>query len=168
MNLKIIGKFAIALILAFGAMAASADIFLRVPGVDGESTAVGYEDWIVIEAMSIGFADRTCSGISLVKSLDRASPALSASAITGQLFPSMTLAVTKASLGPGAAGQYLTLVMTNVVVSAVSVSGASTSGPPFESLSLQAGVVTMVYRPQRSDGTLGSPIESILTCGKFK
>jgi hypothetical protein len=33
---------------------------------------------------------------------------------------------------------------------------------------LQAGVVTMVYRPQRADGTLGPPIESTLTCGKFK
>jgi type VI protein secretion system component Hcp len=155
------------LILAFGSTTASADIFLLVPGVDGESTAVGYEDWIVIESMSIGFADRTCSGISLVKPLDKASPVLSASAITGQLFPSMTLAVTKPSLGPGAAAQFLTLAMTNVVVSQVSVSSEA-SGPPSESLNLQAGVVTMVYRPQRPDGTLGPPIQSTLTCGRFK
>ncbi|MCJ7591705.1 MAG: type VI secretion system tube protein Hcp [Woeseiaceae bacterium] len=165
MNLKNFLRTAAAMILACGATTANAAIFLQVPGVAGESTAKDYKDWIIVQAMSIGVIQRACTGVQLAKPLDRSSPALSAAAITGQLFPSMTMAVTS-STGDGSL-EYLNLVLTNVVVSSVQV-GATASGPPSEQVSLLPGVITMVYRQQLGDGRLGSPVESTFTCAKYK
>lgn len=165
MNLKHLCGIAATMILACVATTASASIFLRVPGVAGESAVKGYENWIVVQAMSIGVIQRACTGVHLTKPLDRSSPALSAAAIAGQLFPSMTMAVTKGSGDETL--EYLNLVLTNVVVSSVQV-GATESGPPSEQVSLLPGVITMVYRQQLPDGQIGSPVESTFSCAKYK
>lgn len=160
-------RLSASVVLALAAATADAstvETLLSIPGVPGDSTLPGYRDWIDLDYMSVGVVDRACSRITLTKRLDRASPALSASALAGMLYPSMTIAAVQSN---GSLTEFLTYALTNVFITAVNVNSQA-GAYPVESITLQAGAITMSYRPQRSDGTLDPPIQYTLTCSKYK
>lgn len=160
-------RLSASVVLAFAATTADAstiETLLSIPGVPGDSTIPGYRDWIDLDSVSVGVVDRACSRITLTKQLDRASPALSASALAGVVYPSMMIAAVQSDQG---LTEFLTYTLTNVVVTAVNVNSQA-GAYPVESITLQPGVITMSYRPQRSDGTLDPPIQYTLTCGRYK
>jgi type VI protein secretion system component Hcp len=147
-------------IAASAVQSAVAATFLFIPGVLGESKDARHPAWIDVQSMSVGVANRVCSGLTLSKFLDTSSPVLSAAALAGTAYPSMTLEVTSAGERPET---FLTYALTNVTVSSVSVSNAS--GLVVESLTLQPAMLTMTYRPM-TDGGLGTAITMPLTCKK--
>jgi len=152
-------------LLAAGTTTASAaiDSYLYIPGVPGESTAENFRDWIDVTALSIAVADRICSGVTVTKNLDSSSPLLSAAALTGVFYPTMTIQVVRAGLEHQ---NFLTYTLNSVTVTSVGVA-VSPSGVLVEQVVLRPVVIDMSYRPQGADGTLQSPIQSTLTC-KYK
>jgi type VI protein secretion system component Hcp len=155
--------FVLAGVLASAAQtaAAAASIFLLIPGVPGESTDSRHANWINLYSMQVGVANKVCSGVTVTKDLDRASPDLSGAALVGGAYPSMTLEVAKTG---GDQQTYLTYALANVTVTSVS---SSTGGDRVvEAVTLYPTTLTMSYKPQLSDGSLGAPVTYTLHCTK--
>ena len=102
------------LLAALGIDVLAVDMFLKIEGIDGESTAAGgHVDWIEIESFSWGASrpststGRTRGGgrasfsdMSVVKRIDAASPNLYLACASGKRYPSATLQIRKAGKGP--------------------------------------------------------------------
>lgn len=78
---------------------AATNTYLIIPGIPGESFEARYRDWIVLDTFSVSVVERACAGFTVMKQLDTSSPILSASALTGVVYPSMTLHSVKAGEG---------------------------------------------------------------------
>jgi type VI secretion system secreted protein Hcp len=146
---------------ALGLDALAVDMFLKIDGIKGESTARGgHEDWIEIE--SFGWGESRPSGgtgqgrrrslasfsdVSVVKKVDAASPNLYLACASGKHYPTAVLEVRKA----GSRESYFTIRMENVLVSSVSVSHSADQAEPIEEVSLTYGKIHWEYAPQ--DGT---------------
>ena len=138
--------------------------YLHIPGVPGESLDSRYRDWIDVDTYSVSVVDQACAGFTVMKLLDTSSPILSASALSGVSYPSMTMH----SVKPGAEQQrFLVFELTNVVIRSVALK-ESPSGHPMEQVVLAPEVIAMSYYPQDDKGGLGAPIQSLRTCGKVK
>lgn len=143
---------------------AATDTYLYIPGVPGEAVAKGFENWIQVDTFSVGVVDQVCSGFTIMKQLDTSSPILSAAALSGVLYPTMTVK----SVRSGEQQQvFLTFTLTNVVVRAVGLKN-SAAGAPMEQVTFEPAVIAMTYVPQDDAGVPGQAIQSTLTCGKVK
>ena len=69
--------------------------FMLLPGIPGESTSPGHEDWIDILSFSQNLdgskKDQGACTVSLAKAIDRSSPLLFAATASGQLFDEIRL-----------------------------------------------------------------------------
>jgi type VI protein secretion system component Hcp len=83
---------------------ASASIYMKVDGIEGESTSKDYVDWIDVEDYVIGFAGASHSQPNLLGRLtkfdvaadvSKASPLILLSTLTGQHHSQLILAITK-------------------------------------------------------------------------
>ena len=156
---------AFAVVSVSTAATAGADIFMVIPGVPGESQSDTYPKAIEVTSLSVEVADRSCKGVVVEKYVDKSSPILSAAAILGGGYPTVTLHVTKSS--DSVMIEYLTYTLSNVVVKAIEQSGGS--GDRFkETTTLAPDMITLIYRPQNSKGGFDSPIQYSLNCPKYK
>lgn len=150
------------LVSTSSAVSAAATMFLFIPGVPGQSTDIHHRNWVELSSMQVSVADRSCSGITLSKTIDSSSPALSTAALFGSVYPSMTLDFTTQN------GQdprsYLTYQLSNVTVTGLS---QSTGGDLIsESVSLFPTTLTITYKPLQPDGSAGTPVTYTLNCSK--
>ena len=140
--------------------AAAVDYFLKIDGVDGESTDAKCRECIHIESFSWGTTNPSATGahgagggggagkvsvhdISITKMNDKSSPDLMQAAASGQHIKEAKLTCRKAG---GDQQEYLTYTLENVLVSSYSTSGqGSSSGRPMESLSLNFTKVTFQW-----------------------
>jgi len=141
--------------------AAHVDYFLKLEGIDGESTDATCRECIHIESFSWGAtnpsaprAHGTGGGggagkvsvhdISITKMNDKSSPDLMQAAATGQHIKSAKLFVRKAGKEQQ---EYLTYELENVLVSSFSTSGhgSDSSSRPMESLSLNFTKITFQW-----------------------
>lgn len=165
--------FALALPLA---ATAATDWFLKIDGIKGESQAQGHKDEIDILAWSWGLsrgtgaADRGGKGpgacvseMAFSKYLDAATPLLMANVASGMTIPKARLGVRKTG-GDGTTQEFFVVEMVSVVISSVAESG-SPGDLPLESISLRFGSAKVIYKTQKADGTLGTPIETTLKGG---
>lgn len=166
---RVLTAIATALALALPMTSNAAfDAFLKIDGIEGESTDDKHKNEIVIESWSFGAtqtlaaggsgrsAGKSClSDISFVKLVDKASPALLSATMTGVRIPAATISVRKAG---GRQEDYLVIKMTDVLVTSVQHSGGGEM--PMESLSLNFGQVKLTYHPQKADGSLADAVES--------
>jgi type VI protein secretion system component Hcp len=100
------------------------DGFLKVPDIPGTSTDPRYPGWIVLQSVEIdraAAARRRHKPITIIKRIDKASPALSAAHSRRTRFAEATLAVRDAS-DPVV---YLVYKLTNVAVTSYRRSGAA-------------------------------------------
>ncbi len=151
------------------------DAFLKIQGVDGESVDDKHKGWIEIDSFSWGVTNMVTmasSGgggagkasfqdFSIVKRFDKASPKLFLTCATGEHISDADISIRKAS-GAGAKGKavdsFLKFKMFDILVSSFQESGqASGAGVPMESISLNFAKIEMEYRPQNTNGSLGSP-----------
>jgi type VI secretion system Hcp family effector len=152
----------ISCVLALAACPATAQIssYLEIPGLPGESTRKGHENWIDIKTVSVSVADQACHGVALTKDLDKSSPLLSGAALTGGFYAKMTIDVERVA---EPSEVILTYVLDNVTVTAVQTTTTTTS-PALESVHLSPSKITMTYKPP---GALPSAAVSFtLTCVK--
>lgn len=137
----------------------ASDAFLKLEGIDGESTDTGHKDWIEITSFSSGVmqtsaGSRSSGGaatggrcdhtdFTITKELDKTSPKLLLHCCNGKHIKTGTLELFRAT-GGGSSIKYMEYKMEDLIVSNVST-GGSGSGLPSESVSLNYGKITWTY-----------------------
>ena len=154
------------------AAAAAVDYFLKIDGIDGESTDDKHRNEIVIESWSWGVSQSTTAGgarsgkpcaapMSFSKPVDKASPALAANAVSGMVIPRAILIGRKAGEGQQ---DYLKYELKNVMVTSYQTGGSSQS-TPIDQFSLNFASATIEYKPQDPKGGLGAPVSATIPGG---
>jgi type VI secretion system secreted protein Hcp len=146
--------------------AAAVDYFLKVDGIDGESTNSRHGGEIEIESFSWGATQSgTSTGgggagkvifqdIHFTKILDKASPKLMLATATGEHIKEVVLTGEVS----GKKGQkFLEIKMEDVIISSFQ-QGGSAGDYPTESISMNFSKIVFTYYPVNPDGSLGAPI----------
>jgi type VI secretion system secreted protein Hcp len=153
----------LAAVAAFAPMAHADHVFLEIPGIPGESNHKGYESWIDLTSFGQEFNRRTCGGITFSKNLDKASALLAMSAVNGDVLAQATVAVIKEGKDTA---EFLRLLLTDVIVASVTIQSADPTRVVNESLRLVPRSVTITYKQQKPDGTLGGAMTTVVTCNR--
>ena len=146
----------------------ASDIFAKIGDIKGESLDDKHKDEIEVLSFSWGVANAgvvssgggagagkaTFQDISIVHHIDKSSPLLLKACATGTHIKDAIITSRKAGKGQH---EYLTVKMTDVIITGVTHGGAS--GQPFsESVSLAFAKVDLEYKPQKADGSLDAGI----------
>jgi len=148
------------------------EIFLKLDGIDGESTKQGAEKWIEIFSFSNGASNHSSvafgtgsgagkvdlSSVSLQKQLDVASPYMFAHCCSGKHIATGHMIVRESTGNTKGPEIYFQYDFTEVFVDSISWGGSAGGGKPSESASLSAKSIMVTYWPQNADGTLGTQI----------
>lgn len=148
-------------------------IYMKLDGVDGEATDVGHANEIELLSVAWG-ASQTAGGtgvsrrarpvvqdIVVTKALDKSSPKLMQAVVQGTTFKNGQLTLTRQSGDTNMV--YLTIKMTDVLITSYSISGSGAGDPrPIESLSLNFTKVEFNYIPLNPTGTPGTPVIAII------
>ena len=149
---------------------ASVDYFLKIDGVEGESTDDKHSGEIELDSWSCGgvnsgsFSSGGGGGtgkvslhdFSFVKKTDKSSAKLLTSCCTGEHLKTATLVCRKAG---GAQEEFLTIIFSPVIVSAFQTGGSAGSEIiPMDQVSLNYGKVEYKYKAQTGEGSLGGEI----------
>ena len=149
------------------------DYFLKLDGIEGESTDSKHAKEIDVEAWSWGESQAAAAApaggsgtgkvsmqdFSFVMKFNKASPKLMLSCATGKHIKSAKLAVRKAGQGQL---DYLTFTFLDVVVSSYQTGGTESSGlAPLDQVSLRYAKIEVEYKAQKADG-------SLVVAGQFK
>jgi len=138
---------------------AAVDFFLKIDGIEGESTQAGYEKWIQIESFSWGVSQVGSSSLAggggtgkasfsnfvITKEFDKATPKLAEAVVTGEPLE-VTIELLRIT---GDKQAYMTYKLTNVMVSSVS-QGSTGGSTPTESVSFSYDKFEMTYTPEDS------------------
>ena len=156
------------------ALAASVDYFLKIEGVDGESSDDRNKGSIEIQSWSWG---ATNPGISMSgasggggggagkvsiqdfhfkKSVDKSSPIIMLMAATGEHIKKATLTVRKAG---SKQNEFYKVTLEDVLISSYAANGDQGS-VPMDSFSLNFAKITVEYTPTKADGSAGSPVKA--------
>jgi type VI secretion system secreted protein Hcp len=143
------------------------DYFLKLDGIEGESTDNKHAKEIDVEAWSWGESQTGSSvpggggggagkvsmqDFSFVMRFNKASPKLMLACATGKHIKSARLAVRRAGQGQQ---DYLTFTFLDVLVSSYQTGGAEASGlTPVDQVSLRYAKVEVEYKTQKPDGSL--------------
>jgi type VI secretion system secreted protein Hcp len=148
-----------------------ADMFLKLDGVEGESTDNSHKNEIELLSFSFGATQPGSAGhgggagigkvqvhdFAFSKYLDKASPKLFAACASGQHFPKAVLTCRKAG---GSQQEYLKVTFTEAIVSNLTNSGHEGSTLPTEQVSLNFSKIEIEYKPQDEKGNLGGVIKA--------
>jgi type VI secretion system secreted protein Hcp len=147
------------------------DAFLKLEGIDGESTRKGYEKQMAILSFSWGGSNPSTIGVtggggggkgelsslSFMKKADSASPLTFQKCMEGEHIKKATLTLLKS--GGKEAVDFVKYEMEKVYIDSVQYSGSSGGDDqPIESISLSFGKLSYTFTPQKADGTKGSPV----------
>lgn len=144
------------------------DAFLKIEGIEGESTDDKHPKWIEVLSFNYGVSQRasgsasTAGGasaeranftdFSVVKALDIASAGIFKACSSGVHIKNITLELCRAG---GDKVKYMEYKLTNAIISSSRVGGSSHSGEtlPLEELSFNYGKIELTYTAQkRADG----------------
>jgi type VI secretion system secreted protein Hcp len=146
------------------------DAFLKLDGMDGESSDDKYKGYVEVSSFSFGITHMTTIGsatggagsgraalgeLTISKVVDKSSTVLFQKCATGEHFAKGKFVVRKAG---GTQMEYLVLTMETVFVTSAHFSSASGEENANESVSLAIGKLGVDYSPQDS---LGKPMASI-------
>lgn len=149
-------------------IANAADIFMFVPGLQGDALDNRHKGWIDVQnvAWGIDLSNPSSAGagaprpqfqdVVIGKFLDSASPNLATVAASGQRFPSVVIEFWKS--GGKLSQLFAKLELTDVGVTSYASSISAQPSPPVETIKLSYSRVVWSVIPQRPDGTLGAPI----------
>lgn len=149
---------------------AHVDYFLKIEGVDGESTDDKHKGEIELESWSFGGSNAgsfssgggggtgkvALQDFNFVKKADKASAKLFTSCCTGEHLKSVTLTCRKAGKEQQ---EFLVVVLTSAIVSSFQTGGAAGSDIiPMDQVSLNFAKIEYKYKEQRADGSLGGEV----------
>ncbi len=149
----------------------SADMFLKIEGVEGEAIDHAHGKEIDVRGWGWGMGQSGCmhigggggggrvavQDISVTKYVDKSSPNLINGCCTGKHYPKATMTVRKAGDKPV---EYMVIVMTDVLVSSISTGGSGGEDRLTENISLNFAKVEVKYTPQAKDGSAGATVET--------
>jgi type VI secretion system secreted protein Hcp len=149
----------------------SADTFLKLDGIVGESLDRVHKDEIEVQSFSLGVSNSgstqigggtgtgraSFSDLSLSATLSKASPALALACASGQRITKATLTFRTSGATPV---EVYTVVLENVLVSSVSTTGTADDGRPNEAYSLNYGSIVWKYTPIQANGSPGTSISA--------
>jgi len=129
---------------------AAFDAFLKIEGVDGESTDSKHLKWIAVQSFAQGVATPSGTGapsftdLCLEKFMDKSSPLLEQNCAQGKRFPSATLDLVTAD---ATRVRFYQIVLSNVFVSSISASGGAndSSAKPLEDICLNFSQINWIY-----------------------
>lgn len=141
----------------------SVDAFLKLGDVKGEAVVKGHEDEIQVLSWSWGMSQmgtthRGTGGgagkvdvqdMTIVKYVDTASPNVTMACCNGKHFPEAKLTLRKAGETPL---DYLTITMTDLIVTSVSYGGSSGDENVVENVTLNFAKFKTSYQPQDNKG----------------
>lgn len=141
------------------------DIFAKLGDIKGESLDAKHKDEIEVLSFSWGVANAAAGGtgrtgkatfqdLSIMHTIDKASPALMKACATGKHLPEATITQRKAGKGQQ---EYLIIKMNDVVITSV-VDDTPTSQPGTETVTLTFSKVALEYKPQKADGSLDAGV----------
>jgi type VI secretion system secreted protein Hcp len=149
---------------------ATVDYFLKIDGVDGESTDDKHKGEIQLESWSVGETNSgtfnsgggggagkvSMQDFHFVKKTDKASAKLFVACATGEHIKTATLVCRKAG---GDQQEFLTVVLSPILVSSFQTSGSHGSELiPLEQISFNFGKIEYKYKEQKPDGSLGGEV----------
>jgi type VI secretion system secreted protein Hcp len=141
------------------------DITLKLTKIDGESKKSENEIDVYDfkfgvsqsassgEGQGGGSAKSDCRDLIVTKLVDKASPILFLYSALGTPIPEAVMTVRKAG---GAALDYLTVTLTDVIVTNVATGGKSDDERIREEVSFSYATISIQYKVQNSDGTGGA------------
>ena len=148
------------------------DYFLKIDGIEGESSDSKHKSEIEIESFSWGASQQgtAVSGggmgagkvamqdFHFVMKVNKASPKLMLSCAQGAHIKSATLVCRKAGKEQQ---EYLKVSFTDLLVSSYQTGGAGSADiVPLDQIALNFTKVEMEYKEQKPDGTLGGAIKA--------
>jgi type VI secretion system secreted protein Hcp len=150
---------------------AKVDYFLKLDGVDAESTDDKHKGAIELESFSWGETQSGTAGrgggagagkvqpqdFHFVKKVDKATPVLFIGCATGHHYKSAVLTGRKAG---GGQQEYLKITLEDVLISSYQTSGSAHSDVvPTEQVSLNFAKLEFSYKEQKADGSLGGEVK---------
>lgn len=151
---------------------AQVDYFLKLDGIDGESTDHKHKNEIQLESWSWGETNAGSShdqsagsGAGKVQMQDfhfttktnKASPKLMLACATGQHVKKAVLTCRKAG---GDQQEYQTVTMSDLLVSSYQIGGSHGDLIPTDQCSLNFSKIEFEYKPQDATGKVGSPVKT--------
>ncbi len=140
---------------------AATDLFLSISGLPGESQDSKHKNDIDVLSFSQTVDSSKCGQLVISKNVDRASPGLADAAARKSSFASATFTARYAGKD---ALEYYTLSLSSVTVSSVDQAFSGGGAAAAEQVVLSARTMTITYRPQNADGSLGAPVVAALDC----
>ena len=148
---------------------AAVDYFLKIDGIPGEATDSKHKNeieliswtWGETNAGSFGGGSGGGAGkviwqdFSFTMRINKASPKLFLACATGQHIKSALLTCRRAGKEQQ---EYLKITFSNMLVSSFQTGGSSGDVIPVDQISFNCAKLEHSYSPQKSDGTLDSPI----------
>ena len=170
MKFRILFAVAAAAFISTAPLQAASDYLLEIEGIPGESVDALHPRTIEIQSFSLGASNPALvstgggassgkvsfSDISFSKSLDKSSPLLYLHCAQGKHIPQATLYLRQS--GADKPAEYYVIKLTDVLVTSVQTSGGGDR--PMESLSLNFAKIEFIYRAQKPDGSLDTPVRS--------
>jgi type VI secretion system secreted protein Hcp len=136
------------------------DAFLKIDGINGESTDDKHKDWVGVESFNWGVVQQAASSagaggmagkavfsdFNVVKPLDKASPSLFQACATGQHIKELTVSLCRAT---GDKTEYLQYKFSDVIVSNYQSNGIPSGGTalPTEQVSFNFATIKITYTP---------------------
>jgi len=160
------GVMAAGLLVSSPAMAA-VDMFLKMDGIQGESTDAKHKGEMDVLAWSWGESAGTArtrrgtlpsaciQDLSLTKFVDSSSPQLILDGVLGTIVPTAVLTIRRGGEQPA---EFLHLTMRNVTVASYQTGGSGGEDRIVDNIVLHFESMQGDYRQQKPDGTLGTPI----------
>ena len=144
------------------------DMFLKISGIEGESTDARHAKEIVVLSFSQGVSvppslpggtgggKATFTDLSIVKQVDKSTPLLYQRSAQGTHFPQAVL--TLRSVG-GSQVEFYKITLTDVLISSVQTGGSSGGdNRPVETLTLNYAKIEWQYVPVNADGSAATPV----------
>jgi len=149
---------------------AQVDYFLKIDGVDGESTDDKHKGEIELDSFSFGASNAgsfqsgggggsgkvIMADMHIVKKVDKASAKLFTSCATGEHLKTATLVCRKAGKDQQ---EFLTIVLSPILISGFQNGGSAGSDViPMDQVSINYGKIEFKYKEQKPDGSLGGEV----------
>lgn len=162
---RFLGSAAVLVALLLTTLNSPAPIYMKIDGVDGESTAPGNTNAIDLLSFSAGHTRTNLSGppslkdVAVTKQLDKSSPKLAEKCASGQHFPKVEITCRKA--GSTGTNNYYTVTLEDCFITSYSISGGGGGGGgdslPTESISFNYTKIEWKYEKQDAVGVPTEP-----------
>ena len=159
------------ILLMPGAALAADLLFLKLTGIPGESTDAEHQGEIVLVAYTQSFtnpggrgaAPANCGAITVMKAIDRSSPALIGAVMGGTRIPDGLITFRKAGEQPF---EYYKVTLKDVFINAITQTDTSGTDPAtiLEQISMNANTINFEYTPQLPGGGAGDRVSFGWNC----